>query len=431
MTVLTRELAKKLVDEQGLDVVIPDIYTSIGGFAFWGKNLKSVYIPDSVTYIADGAFSGNKLSDIDIPDSVTSIGDAAFQKNKLTSIDIPDGVTSIGEAAFQENKLTSIDIPDGVTSIGDWAFYGNDLSSVVIPDGVTTIGDWAFFDNDLSSIVIPDSVTSIGINAFASIPHSVPDDIDNRLDLYPFNDMLSIWGDGVHSSGYISVYAFDGQFTNNIEFFITGKNKFSGVIQDQRKEGDKTKPPSLNIELTNTSNGDAFFLHDTYNDYPDSVVGTTDVFGRDYIARAQNLQSLKAGDGDDLVDLTSTETREIYGGVKRSGGGVANVYGGNGDDVILGGDGNVFGENGDDTLISHHSASMTGGNGEDIFGFIATPKMQDEVTGLNRDPIHTITDFVSGEDSMQFYVSTKLTDTGSMETGNNNHITKTEDGDIE
>ncbi len=34
-------------------------------------------------------------------------------------------------------------------------------------------------------------------------------------------------------------------------------------------------------------------------------------------------------------------------------------------------------------------------------------------------------------DSIQFYVSTKLTDTGSMETGNINHITKTTDGNIE
>ncbi|MDB4486342.1 hypothetical protein N9025_02925, partial [Synechococcus sp. AH-707-B22] len=202
-------------------------------------------------------------------------------------------------------------------------------------------------------------------------------------------------------------------------------------IQDLRIEGDPSQPPILNIELTNTSNGDAFFLHDTYNDYPDSLVGTTDVFGRDYIARAQNIQSLYAGDGDDLVDLTTTETREIYGGVKRSGGGVANVYGGDGDDVILGGDGNVFGENGNDTLISHHSASMTGGSGEDIFGFIATPNMQDEVTGLNREPIHTITDFVSGVDSIKFGVSTQLTETGSMETGNINHITKTTDGDIQ
>jgi hypothetical protein len=196
-------------------------------------------------------------------------------------------------------------------------------------------------------------------------------------------------------------------------------------------EGDPSQPPTINIELTNTSNGDAFFLHDTYNDYPDSFSGTSDVFGLEYIARAQNIHSLYAGNGDDLVDLTSTETRQIYGGVTRSGGGVLNVYGGEGDDVILGGDGNVFGENGNDTLISHHSATMTGGSGEDIFGFVATPKMQDEVTGLNSEPIHTITDFVSGVDSIQFYVSSELTNTGSMETGNDKHITKTTDGDIE
>ncbi len=46
-------------------------------------------------------------------------------------------------------------------------------------------------------------------------------------------------------------------------------------------------------------------------------------------------------------------------------------------------------------------------------------------------PIHTIEDFESGFDSIKFYISSELSSTGSIETGNNNHITKTADGDIE
>ena len=114
-----------------------------------------------------------------------------------------------------------------------------------------------------------------------------------------------------------------------------------------------------------------------------------------------------------------------------SGGGVANVYGGRGDDVLLGGDGNVFGEEGSDTLISHHSATMTGGSGKDIFGFLATPAMQDSVTGVISEPVHRIQDFETGVDSIKFYVSSDLETTGSMQTGNSDHITKTADGDIE
>ena len=53
MTVLTAKLAQALVDEQGLDVVIPDIYTSIDYQAFRGNQLTSVVIPDSVTSIGD------------------------------------------------------------------------------------------------------------------------------------------------------------------------------------------------------------------------------------------------------------------------------------------------------------------------------------------------------------------------------------------
>ena len=172
-------------------------------------------------------------------------------------------------------------------------------------------------------------------------------------------------------------------------------------------------------------------MHDTYSDYPASFETTKDPWGRDYIPRAQNLLDIFAGDGDDLIDLSTTETREIHGGVKRSGGGVMGVYGGTGDDVILGSDSAVFGEDGNDTLISHHSAVMTGGSGDDIFGFLATPSMQAELSALNSEPVHSITDFETGSDSIRFYVSSELEQTGSVQTGNSDHITKTAEGDIE
>ena len=108
-----------------------------------------------------------------------------------------------------------------------------------------------------------------------------------------------------------------------------------------------------------------------------------------------------------------------------------NVYGGSGDDVILGGDGNVFGDDGNDTLISHHRAVMTGGSGDDIFGFLATPSMQVELTAFNSEPVHSITDFETGSDSIRFYVSSELEQSGSVQTGNSDHITKTAEGDIE
>ena len=242
MTILTQALAQEIVDEQGGDVVIPDVYTSIGEWVFSRSQLTSVDISDRITSIGDNAFSFSQLSSVAIGDSVTSIGVGAFRYNQLTSVEIgnsitligdyafesnelsnvaiPDSVTSIGDYSFAENKLTSIEIGNSVTSIGNYAFFGNQLTSVaipgsvelignyafsgnqigagnqlanvIIPDSVTSIGDWAFAGNQSTSVVIPDSITSIGDNAFSynqltyiEIPDSVTSIGDNAFSFNP------------------------------------------------------------------------------------------------------------------------------------------------------------------------------------------------------------------------------------------------------
>ena len=231
--------------------------------------------------------------------------------------------------------------------------------------------------------------------------------------------------DGVHAEGFAAVYGFFGQYTTDISFGISGKNKFTDVITDAVTDG-TSADGTLDLYLTSGSNGDAFFLHDAFSEYHKDVEARKDVFGRNYAARVENINSIFAGDADDIIDLTTTESTD---GI--SGGGVKNVFAGRGDDVVLGSTGNVFGEDGNDILISHHSATMTGGNGKDIFGFLATPAMQDSVTGVISEPVHKILDFKTGVDSIQFYVSSDLESTGSMQTGNSDHITKAADGDIE
>jgi hypothetical protein len=107
------------------------------------------------------------------------------------------------------------------------------------------------------------------------------------------------------------------------------------------------------------------------------------------------------------------------------------VFTGIGNDVVLGSTGSVFGEDGDATLISQHSATMTGGSGKDIFGFLATPVMKDSLIGVISEPAHKILDFETGVDSIKFYISSNLESKGLMPSGNSDHITKTTDRDIE
>ena len=59
MTALTKELAQKLIDEQGLNVILPGTYTSIGDYALFGCNLEYLFIPESVTSIGYRAFDNN------------------------------------------------------------------------------------------------------------------------------------------------------------------------------------------------------------------------------------------------------------------------------------------------------------------------------------------------------------------------------------
>ena len=137
MALLTREIARELIREGGLDIIIPNIYTSIDDSAFKNDQLTSIAIPDSITSIANNAFKYNKLTDINLPDSITSIGDYAFGYNDLTAITIPDSITSIANNAFKHNKLTEATIPDSVTSIGEDAFDYNPLESVNISKDAT------------------------------------------------------------------------------------------------------------------------------------------------------------------------------------------------------------------------------------------------------------------------------------------------------
>ena len=78
---------------------------------------------------------------------------------------------------------------------------------------------------------------------------------------------------------------------------LTGKTKFSSVI-DGEEDADT-------LNLTDSTAGDAFFLHDSYSGLHDSLTAVDDGMGRTTVARAISLETINAGDGDDVIDLTS------------------------------------------------------------------------------------------------------------------------------
>jgi Ca2+-binding RTX toxin-like protein len=116
--------------------------------------------------------------------------------------------------------------------------------------------------------------------------------------------------------------------------------------------------------LTDDANGDAIFVDDVFSDLPDGLDGQS---------RLAKIDEIRAGAGDDLIDLTSQQY--VY-----TGAGMA-VHGGLGDDVIWANHGNnrLFGDAGNDRLVGANEDDLLaggagddrlhGGGGSDIFAF--------------------------------------------------------------
>ena len=134
-------------------VMIPDMVTSIGTYAFYGcSGLVSVSIPDSVTSIGYNAFYGCsglvsvKISQYVCNQRLRSVFPSAYQT--IESVVISDGVTSIGSSAFDGcSGIKNVTISQGVcnyrlSSVFPSAYQS--ITNVVISANVTRINPSAF-----------------------------------------------------------------------------------------------------------------------------------------------------------------------------------------------------------------------------------------------------------------------------------------------
>lgn len=138
---------------------------------------------------------------------------------------------------------------------------------------------------------------------------------------------------------------------------IDGKNRFTGLFEGNT---------DANIlYLTDTENGDAFFLDDQYTDLPQDLT--------EQRARVVQIHEIRSGKGDDLIDLSS----EVF----TDSASAMIIRGGSGNDIIWAGDGEylLFGDEGEDCLAgsSGHDViaggsgndTLLGGGGNDTFCF--------------------------------------------------------------
>ena len=141
---------------------------------------------------------------------------------------------------------------------------------------------------------------------------------------------------------------------------LEGKNKIADIFNG-------TAQNTSILLLTDDANGDALFVDDIYTELPGALT--------EQQARIAGINEIRAGAGNDIVDLTSQRFAYIGSGVT--------VRGGLGDDVIWAnlGDNRLFGDAGDDRLVGASgddvlaggsgNDSLHGGGGDDIFCFCA------------------------------------------------------------
>ena len=117
--------------------------------------------------------------------------------------------------------------------------------------------------------------------------------------------------------------------------------------------------------LTDDANGDALFVDDVYTVFPGTVI--------EQQTRIARIDEIRAGAGDDIIDMASQRFAYIGDGVKVCGGlGNDTIWANNGNNILFGDAGNdrlVGGGDNDVIVGGTGNDSMHGGGGNDTFCF--------------------------------------------------------------
>ena len=175
-------------------------------------------------------------------------------------------------------------------------------------------------------------------------------DADGNMDVF-FTRSVGTWG----STYYAQHQGTEGGWEGTGETVsLGGKNRIEDVF---------TGSTDANVlVMSDAANGDALFLDDTFSVFPEIQQG-----------RLEQIDEIRAGAGDDVVDMTSQLFGYVGDGLTIRGGlGDDAIWANSGDNVLFGDAGNdrLIGAAGDDILVGGVGCdSMHGGGGNDIFTF--------------------------------------------------------------
>ena len=189
-------------------------------------------------------------------------------------------------------------------------------------------------------------------------------------------DIITLAADGVWGGSYVAEnMSYEVWVGTGEKVVLTGYNQFNDVVYGG---GDVDT-----IVLTDGS--DAFFLDNIYTAHHSSLTLSSTARGIDSTARVEDVEVIYAGEGNDIVDLTSDSFNLIE---------IIAINGEEGDDILWGSTGidTINGGAGDDIINGGAGSDvLTGGSGADEFQFTASSAAD------------IITDFNITEDSIKLY----------------------------
>ncbi|MCR4574539.1 MAG: hypothetical protein K5787_12305 [Lentisphaeria bacterium] len=200
--------------------------------------------------------------------------------------------------------------------------------------------DWEYGEE----IVAPEQVQT---------PQLVQSNEDGALDLF-FAHKYDVWNGNYQARHTGVINGWNGTDETSP---LDGKNMITDVFHGSTDRN--------LLYLTDDANGDALFIDDIYSELPGTL--------EEQQARIAQINEIRAGAGNDIIDLTSQRFEYVGYGMT--------VRGGFGDDVIWANNGNnwLFGDAGNDRIVGSSSDdvivggagndTMHGGGGDDIFAF--------------------------------------------------------------
>ncbi len=328
------------------DAVVDDL-GKVGGAGSCQLNLTAAAAASGAVLAASaGTFSGSlsvKLGDVASADSFTLKGgvignDLAVAGNTVLRLNDVQGVLSVK----QETPETFVPVVSSDSSLIVWTGDGSAADGYrfeitagasgsfesairIATDGTGfdvagRAGDYSCRTAEQGGVFEADPTAwSVAETGFRQVESNA----NGRADIF----FASVSENDVWTSAYVAKNMLTGE-----KVAIAGLNRirdtFSGSASDANI-----------LYLSDTANGDAHFMDDIYSEFGEA-------------ARISLIREIRAGAGNDVVDMTSDRyTAELAG---------MTVRGGSGDDVIWGANGgnNLFGDAGNDRI--------SGGTGDDV-----------------------------------------------------------------